>query len=142
MIFGRQWINTGGVLSEAAHIGAEVIIQAQQKELWCSGITQAFQAGGPGSIPGTLACHSTCNISLATDRFDSTPHFGPGSQQALMWPTGYYASLGGTTKRGFGTCGLVAMTSASHTEGRHFDPGQVYHLAISRTQTLIGPATK
>ena len=24
-----------------------------------------------------------------------------------------------------GTCGLVAMTSASHTEGREFDPGQV-----------------
>ena len=25
-----------------------------------------------------------------------------------------------------GTCGLVAMTSASHGEGRQFDPGQVY----------------
>jgi hypothetical protein len=24
------------------------------------------------------------------------------------------------------TCGLVAMTSASHAEGRQFDPGQVY----------------
>ena len=24
-----------------------------------------------------------------------------------------------------GTCGLVAMTSASHAEGRQFDPGQV-----------------
>jgi hypothetical protein len=23
------------------------------------------------------------------------------------------------------TCGLVAMTSASHAEGRQFDPGQV-----------------
>ena len=40
------------------------------------------------------------------------------------------------------TCSLLAMTSASHTEGRQFDPGQVYHLATSRTQTLIGPATK
>ena len=27
-----------------------------------------------------------------------------------------------------GTCGLVAMTSASHAEGRQFDPGQVYSL--------------
>ena len=27
-----------------------------------------------------------------------------------------------------GTCGLVAMTSASHAEGRQFDPGQVYRL--------------
>ena len=25
-----------------------------------------------------------------------------------------------------GTCGLVAMTSASHAEGRQLDPGQVY----------------
>jgi hypothetical protein len=25
-----------------------------------------------------------------------------------------------------GTCGLVAMTSAPHAEGRQFDPGQVY----------------
>ena len=28
------------------------------------------------------------------------------------------------------TCGLVAMTSASHAEGRQFDPGQVYVLGI------------
>ena len=29
-------------------------------------------------------------------------------------------------KHAQGTCGLVAMTSASHAEGRQFDPGQVY----------------
>ena len=29
-----------------------------------------------------------------------------------------------------GTCGLVAMTSASHAEGRQFDPGQVYVLGV------------
>ena len=29
-------------------------------------------------------------------------------------------------RRNSGTCGLVAMTSASHAEGRQFDPGQVY----------------
>ena len=28
--------------------------------------------------------------------------------------------------KGRSTCGLVAMTSASHAEGRQFDPGQVY----------------
>ena len=28
------------------------------------------------------------------------------------------------------TCGLVAMTSASHAEGRQFDPGQVYGVSI------------
>ena len=27
------------------------------------------------------------------------------------------------------TCGLAAMTSASHAEGRQFDPGQVYALS-------------
>ena len=30
---------------------------------------------------------------------------------------------------GRSTCGLVAMTSASHAEGRQFDPGQVYDLS-------------
>ena len=30
------------------------------------------------------------------------------------------------------TCGLVAMTSASHAEGRQFDPGQVYLQRQSR----------
>ena len=33
-----------------------------------------------------------------------------------------------------GTCGLVAMTSASHAEGRQFDPGQVY---FHKIQALI-----
>ena len=35
------------------------------------------------------------------------------------------------------TCGLVAMTSASHAEGRQFDPGQVYFpsRAVSRTRS-------
>ena len=28
------------------------------------------------------------------------------------------------------TCGLVAMTSAQHAEGRPFDPGQVYDAVI------------
>ena len=36
-----------------------------------------------------------------------------------------------------GTCGLVAMTSASHAEGRQFDPGQVYYYA-ARTKSMKG----
>ena len=36
-----------------------------------------------------------------------------------------------------GTCGLVAMTSASHAEGRQLDPGQVY----IRTDARICKAT-
>ena len=31
-----------------------------------------------------------------------------------------------------GTSGLVAMTSASHAEGRQFDPGLVYFVAPPR----------
>ena len=35
------------------------------------------------------------------------------------------------------TCGLLAMTPASHAEGRQFDPGQVYFpsRAVSRTRS-------
>ena len=39
-----------------------------------------------------------------------------------------------TTKAGIyiiSTCGLVAMTSASHAEGRQLNPGQVYSLMAS-----------
>ena len=32
------------------------------------------------------------------------------------------------------TCGLVAMTSASHAEGRQFDPGQVYSYLGKQTE--------
>ena len=34
-----------------------------------------------------------------------------------------------------GTSGLVAMTSASHAEGRQFDPGLVYFDASSEFET-------
>ena len=34
------------------------------------------------------------------------------------------------------TCGLVAMTSASHAEGRQFDPGQVYFLYASAQRCI------
>ena len=35
-----------------------------------------------------------------------------------------------------GTCGLVAMTSAQHAEGRQFDPGQVYFSRSNRGGAL------
>ena len=40
-----------------------------------------------------------------------------------------------------GTSGLVAMTSASHAEGRQFDPGLVYFVArlFHRLKTLYVP---
>ena len=40
-----------------------------------------------------------------------------------------------------GTSGLVAMTSASHAEGRQFDPGLVYFVAqpVHRLKTLYVP---
>ena len=37
--------------------------------------------------------------------------------------------LGASTARS--TCGLVAMTSAPHAEGRQLDPGQVYDISIA-----------
>ena len=46
----------------------------------------------------------------------------------------YYAKTQTTQGRSVsprGTCGLVAMTSALHAEGRQFDPGQVYCRAIA-----------
>ena len=41
----------------------------------------------------------------------------------------------------WGTCGLVAMTSASHAEGRQFDPGQVY-AKFSSPETNAWPRKK
>ena len=38
------------------------------------------------------------------------------------------------------TCGLVAMTSASHAEGRQLDPGQVYYLALSTPLQACAPS--
>ena len=35
------------------------------------------------------------------------------------------------------TCGLAAMTSASHAEGRQFDPGQVYPLKSLTASWLV-----
>ena len=40
-------------------------------------------------------------------------------------PTGVFADMSKIASFS-GTCGLVAMTSAQHAEGRQFDPGQVY----------------
>ena len=37
------------------------------------------------------------------------------------------------------TCGLVAMTSASHAEGRQFDPGQVYILRLFAIALKLQP---
>ena len=43
-----------------------------------------------------------------------------------------------------GTCGLVAMTSAPHAEGRQFDPGQVYSCLCAHQQigTHVWPHTQ
>ena len=46
--------------------------------------------------------------------------------------------LGPVREQARSTCGLVAMTSASHAEGRQFDPGQVYDSSDS-SQTSSCP---
>ena len=35
------------------------------------------------------------------------------------------------------TCGLVAMTSASHAEGRQLDPGQVYFVVLTDARAVV-----
>ena len=42
------------------------------------------------------------------------------------------------------TCGLVAMTSPSHGEGRQFDPGQVYihNYRPIKTANFVAPKAK
>ena len=40
----------------------------------------------------------------------------------------------GTKNQSQGTCGLVAMTSAPHAEGRQLDPCQVYHFGRAHLQ--------
>ena len=52
-----------------------------------------------------------------------TIHMLPSARIACMQQT---SVLHTETLESQGTCGLVAMTSASHAEGRQFDPGQVY----------------
>jgi hypothetical protein len=47
-----------------------------------------------------------------------------GALKALSEPLSFIAGL--YRNMVISTCGLVAMTSASHAEGRQFDPGQVY----------------
>ena len=58
-----------------------------------------FSRQQPHNVDGPRATRA---IDRSTDRFDPIPHVGHGPQQALTKPTGYYASLGGKTKRGFG----------------------------------------
>ena len=43
---------------------------------------------------------------------------------------------------GRSTCGLVAMTSASHAEGRQFDPGQVYDFSCLQRHAASWLATE
>ena len=52
---------------------------------------------------------------------------------------GHTSVLHTETLESQGTCGLVAMTSASHAEGRQFDPGQVYFLLLTLPEKLAGP---
>ena len=49
-------------------------------------------------------------------------------------PNGVHAHLEGNQAPSElrSTCGLVAMTSASHAEGRQLDPGQVYFVSCGR----------
>ena len=99
-----------------------------------------------GSLGGTACYQSTCT-SCCLPRLP-TPHFlcsaptrgPPATTGDLELPTRCRPPLAGRLRTGpgwhghlqAGTCGLVAMTSAQHAEGRQFDPGQVYCLGARR----------
>ena len=107
---------------------------------WCSGITPAQHAGGPGFNPqcvqflsATMAISCSGNVDLHKKMHCLETHTDPclsefwcvrtSKRKQLAWFSALLRSLFTST------CGLVAMTSASHAEGRQFDPGQVYDLS-------------
>ena len=87
-----------GVEPKRKHV-TRMILQ-RQVGTWCNGNTSAPHAEGPGFNP--QCAHTSAARALC---------FCSQSSLATNMPS---------------TCGLVAMTSAQHAEGRRFDPGQVY----------------
>ena len=57
-----------------------------------------------------------------------------GAAQRQVWASTEHPFANLTCRS---TCGLVAMTSASHAEGRQFDPGQVYFRACVEASQAI-----
>jgi hypothetical protein len=73
--------------------------------------------------------------SESSDR-GSTPRVVPYGVHGRRCRVGVGTTL---ACRYISTCGLVAMTSASHAEGRQFDPGQVYLRVNATTRVQYTP---
>ena len=67
------------------------------------------------------------HVSNACNRNNETYQTAqePTIKRRRVWADTSY-TLGRLSNIAYSTCGLVAMTSAQHAEGRQFDPGQVY----------------
>ena len=91
----------------------------------CQGHTCAW-----GRMPrdrGT-ACHCMLAPWPWCARFLCSMEQEAGGTDPTCPPAFVPATLAHWEQQRQGTCGLVAMMSASHVEGRQFDPGQVYVL--------------
>ena len=67
------------------------------------------------------------HVSNACNRNNETYQTAqePTIKRRRVWADTSY-TLGRLSNIAYSTCGLVAMTSAQHAEGRQFDPGRVY----------------
>ena len=66
-------------------------------------------------LPGICCCTARCSITPSPSYIIIISNCGARTHTRCC-----------AVDRVTSTCGLVAMTSASHAEGRQFDPGQVY----------------
>ena len=87
-----------------------------------------------GMRPQEAACVKPCRLGEDCD---------VKQNQGLLPRMLVSPARGASATNGRSTCGLVAMTSASHAEGRQFDPGQVYELSYvtRRAQSTAGIAS-
>ena len=73
----------------------------------------------------TVACVKSCRLGE-----DGDVERKQGLLPSMLVSPGPSASA----TKGRSTCGLVAMTSASHAEGGQFDPGQVYDFSCLQSR--------
>ena len=98
---------------------------------------QKAQPDGGPVLPGTHVEPSWARVLATSGWGPSQPHRPQGlpgrkarngQAMSIHCSSLAQAKIGHGAQQRQGTCGLVAMTSASHAEGRQFDPGQVYAL--------------
>ena len=108
-----QWRNC----LDKAPASQELVLRSWMKEWWLKKLFH-WQRGNPFS----MCCFFHVQAHRLLHRSDVT------SDEAGLLNLMITSSYLMISKS---SCGLVAMTSASHAEGRQFDPGQVYVAAVS-----------